>query len=418
MTARSFSARQTRLEPANQPKSRNDQLDIRSQESQKEGHMQGKSQEPSGRAISSLRPSWDVREAQCAVPSICGCFAPQATDFIPRGRLLNRWFLRLRRGDGPPDEGSERAVRYALLHREEAGDECHRVLRPIEEPHLDGHAGKTRGEASEFDSFVAARPEPQAAAGLHAFVDGQRPVLTGVLKYMIPAAVGSVAQVRKKVRDPAGGRFVAIGFLRLVNRLPKLPRGMPVRRQHEFVEDGAETRDPPFEFVRAEHLDARADALPVFQRTFKGDLRYTANADHFIIEVGREGIHESYFAGGADGRCGGGKIANQGFMQHGVRRFADLRRNIRDGGLEVTRSPASDGGDERPASLVANQPAAERFGIRGHVMAEALRNHEPDGVRGERQRAALPRITRSVLAEGYMHGVDQRMAIANRTAAG
>src|ERR1035441_711653 len=40
MTARSFSARQTRLEPANQPKSRHDQLDIRSQESQKEVQIQ------------------------------------------------------------------------------------------------------------------------------------------------------------------------------------------------------------------------------------------------------------------------------------------------------------------------------------------------------------------------------------------
>src|ERR1039457_278919 len=159
MTARSFSARQTRLEPANQPKSRNDQLDIRSQESQKEVQIQVQHQAARDLAISRLRPSWDVREAQCAVPSICGCFAPQATDFIPRGRLLNRWFLRLRRGDGPPDEGSERAVRYALLDRKEAGDECHRVLRPIEEPHLAGHAGKTRGEASEFDSFVAARPD-------------------------------------------------------------------------------------------------------------------------------------------------------------------------------------------------------------------------------------------------------------------
>jgi|HubBroStandDraft_1064217.scaffolds.fasta_scaffold00874_5 hypothetical protein len=70
-------------------------------------------------------------------------------------------------------------------------------------------------------------------------------------------------------------------------------------------------------------------------------------------------------------------------------------------------SQIGDGGDKFLASLVASQPVAERLSIRCHVMAEALRNDEPDGIRRKRQWA--------VLAEGEMHGVDQRMAMANGT---
>jgi hypothetical protein len=110
---------------------------------------------------------------------------------------------------------------------------------------------------------------------------------------------------------------------------------MSAGRQNEFVQDRAETRHPPFEAVSGDHLDARANALPIVRRAFDGNRRYSANAKHHVSEVAGEAVHDGHFAGGADVQRSGGKIANQSFMQHGVRRLPDLRGKVRNRALEL-----------------------------------------------------------------------------------
>jgi hypothetical protein len=162
--------------------------------------------------------------------------------------------------------------------------------------------------------------------------------VTIVFKDVIPATTRSITYVGKEVRNPAGGHVAAVGLFRLVNGLPKFPRWMSVCRQDKLVQNRAETGDPPSQAECLDDLDAGANAFPVIQRALDCDSRYSANAVHRIREIAREAIHESHFAGGANCRRRGRKIANQSFMQYWFGRLPDLGGELSDRAFETCQT--------------------------------------------------------------------------------
>src|SRR6516165_821310 len=74
-------------------------------------------------------------------------------------------------------------------------------------------------------------------------------------------------------------------------------------RQHEFVQDGAEARDPPLKTVGFNHLDPSANALPIIRCALDCNSRNAANTSHYIGKVTGKAIHEDYFTGSSNCGC-------------------------------------------------------------------------------------------------------------------